>query len=183
MKSRTELSATAVFVAAAAGCTWYVYDATNKPVAARIVGSCFALRDNAILSEHFSPYTAYVLNSAGADGCTPEEVTPTTRNEERYKARGLAVPECVWIPVANVEKGTRIIVTKVTEQPYGGGPCWKVEVKVMTGSSAGKTAAVPACSHDFADSALWLRTTSSHEYIEPLELSDRVATRCDEGRD
>jgi hypothetical protein len=53
------------------GCTWYVYDATNRPIAAHVVGKCFALRESAILSEHFSPYTAYMLNLAGADACTP----------------------------------------------------------------------------------------------------------------
>jgi hypothetical protein len=163
------------------GCTWYVYDATNRPIAVHIVGKCFVLRESAILSEHFSPYTAYMLNSAGADACTPQEVTLTTKDEERYKAHGLKVPECFWIPVANVAKGTEITVTKVTEKPYGGpGRCWKVEVKVMTGSNAGITADIPACLFDFPDSVLWLRTTSGHEYIEPLEVSGRIATQCKE---
>jgi hypothetical protein len=176
--------AAAVLLAAAGGCTWYVYDATNKPVAAHIVGRCFGLRDNAVLSKHFSPYIAYVLNSAGADRCTPQEVTPATKDDERYKAHGLRVPQCVWVPVANIAKGTEITVTKVTEQPYGGaGRCWKVEVTLMTGSNAGKTAAIPACSLDFPDTALWLRTTSGHEYIQPLELSDSIAKRCEEDGD
>jgi hypothetical protein len=166
------------------GCAWYVYDATNRPIAVHIVGKCFALRENAILSEHFSPYTGYFLNLAGADTCTPQEVTSTTKDKERYKAHGLRVPECAWVPVANVAKGTEITVTKVTEQPYGGpGRCWKVEVKIMTGSFAGITADVPACLFDFPDSVLWLRTTSSHEYIEPLELSGRIAIPCIEHGD
>jgi hypothetical protein len=42
--------AVALFAGAALhGCTWYVYDATNRPIASNIAGKCFALRDDAIL--------------------------------------------------------------------------------------------------------------------------------------
>jgi hypothetical protein len=50
----------------------------------------------------------------------------------------------------------------------------------MTGSNAGIKADIPACLFDFPDSVLWLRTTSGHEYTEPLEISGRIATQCKE---
>ena len=161
------------------GCTWYVYDATSRPIASNITGRCFALRENAILSEHFSYFTAYMLKLPGADECTPQEVAPTTKDEERYKPRGLGYPKCIWVPVANIAKKTRFKVTAVTEQPYGGsGRCWKVDVTLITGKSAGITSGIPACQFDFPESALWVRMKSGHEYAEPLELSARVAGPC-----
>lgn len=161
------------------GCTWYNYDATNRDVSSHIVGRCFALRSNAVLSEHFSLYKMHMLNVAGADMCTPKVVTPTTKDDERYKSHGLSLPECVWVPVANVPRDTKFIVTNVTEQPYGGpGRCWKVQVRLLTGKSAGVTTYIPACIFDFPEPLLWLRIKSGHEYIEPLEISDRVATPC-----
>src|SRR5512144_1685690 len=99
------------------GCSWYVYDATNRPIASNIAGRCFALRENAILSEHFSYFTAYMLNLPGADECTPQDVAPATKDEERYKSSGLKYPKCVWVPVANIAKETKFRVTTVTEQP------------------------------------------------------------------
>jgi hypothetical protein len=163
------------------GCTWYVYDATNRPIASNIVGGCFALREDAILSEHFSYFTAYMLYLPGANECTPQNVTPATKDEERYKSRGLNYPKCIWIPVANVAKETKFRVTTVTEQPYGGpGRCWKVEITFITGKNVGIKSGIPACYFDFAESELWIRMKSGHEYVEPLVLSDRVARPCTE---
>jgi hypothetical protein len=175
-------SAVVLFAGAALyGCSWYVYDATNRPIASNIAGRCFALRENAILSEHFSYFTAYMLNLPGANECTPQDVTPATKDEERYKSSGLHYPKCIWVPVANVEKGTQFKVTTVTDQPYGGpGRCWKVEVTFITGKTAGITSGIPACHFDFPESELWVRMKSGHEYVEPLELSDRVARPCTE---
>jgi hypothetical protein len=172
----------AVFLGAALhGCSWYVYDATNGPIASNIAGRCFALRENAILSEHFSYFTAYMLNLPGANECTPQDVAPTTKDEERYKSGGLKYPKCIWVPVANIAKETKFRVTTVMEQPYGGpGRCWKVEVMLITGQSAGITSGIPACHFDFPESELWVRMKSGHEYVEPLELSDRVARPCTE---
>jgi hypothetical protein len=163
------------------GCTWYVYDGTNRPIASRVAGRCFALREDAILSKHFSGYHAYMLNLPGANECTPQEVTPATRDEERYKLSGLKYPKCTWVPVARVAKETKFRVTKVTEQPYGGpGRCWKVEVTLVTGNSAGIASDIPACSFDFPESELWVRMKSQSGYVEPLELSERVARPCTE---
>jgi hypothetical protein len=172
----------AVFLGAALhGCSWYVYDATNGPIASNIAGRCFALRENAILSEHFSYFTAYMLNLPGANECTPQDVAPTTKDEERYKSGGLKYPKCIWVPVANIAKETKFRVTTVMEQPYGGpGRCWKVDVMLITGQSAGITSGIPACHFDFPESELWVRMKSGHEYVEPLELSDRVARPCTE---
>lgn len=175
-------SAVVLFTGAALhGCSWYVYDATDRPIASNVAGRCFALRENAILSEHFSYFTAYMLNLPGANGCTPQHVTPATRNEERYKSSGLKYPKCTWVPVADIAKETKFRVTTVTEQPYGGrGRCWKVEVTLISGKNAGITSGIPACHFDFTESELWVRMKSGHEYIEPLELSDRVARPCTE---
>lgn len=163
------------------GCSWYDYDATKRPIASNIAGRCFALRENAILSEHFSYFTAYMLNLPGADECTPQDVTPATKDEDRYKSSGLRYPRCIWVPVANIAMGTKFRITTVTEQPYGGpGRCWKVEVTLITGKSAGTTSSIPSCHFDFPQSHVWLRMKSDHEYIEPLELSDRIATPCTE---
>lgn len=158
------------------GCTWYVYDATSRPIASNIAGRSFALREDAILLEHFSYYPAYMLNLPGANECIPQDVTSMTKDEARYKPRGLRYPECIWVPVGRIAKGTEFKVTTVTEQPYGGhGRCWKVEVKVITGERAGISADIPTCRFDFPASELWLRMKSGHDYVEPLELSDRVA--------
>jgi|GEM_PF-1821566 len=166
--------------AALHGCTWYVYDATNRPIASNIASKCFALRDDAILLEHFSYFTAYMLNLPGANECTPQEVTPATKDEERYKPRGLRYPKCIWVPVGRIAKETKFKVTTVTEQPYGGtGRCWKVEVTLIAGERAGITAGIPACHFDFPESELWVRM-KGHEYVEPLELSDYVARPCTE---
>lgn len=167
--------------AAIHGCTWYTYDATQRPIASTIVGRCFALRENAILSEHFSYFTAYMLKLPGADECTPQDVTPATRDEARYKPGGLKYPKCVWVPVANIAKDTKFRVTTVTEQPYGGpGRCWKVEVTLISGESAGIKAGIPACQFELPGSELWVRMKSGNEYVEPLQLSDRVARACTE---
>ena len=164
-----------------AGCTWYVYDATRRPVASNIVGRCFALQEDAVLAEHFSSFTAYMLNLPGANECIPQDVTPATKDEERYKSSGLSYPRCPWVPVSRVAKGTKFKVTTVTEQPYGGpGRCWKVEVTFVSGRDAGIKSDIPACRFDFPESELWLRMTSGHEYVEPLVLSDRVARPCTE---
>jgi hypothetical protein len=174
--------AVALFTGAALhGCTWYDYDATNRPIASTIAGRCFALREDAMLSEHFSYFTAYMLNLPGANECTPQDVTPATKDEERYKPSGLRYPECIWVPIGKIEKETKFKVTTVTEQPYGGpGRCWKVEVTLITGERAGITADIPACHFDFPESELWVRMKSGHEYVEPLELSDHVARPCTE---
>lgn len=168
------------------GCTWYVYDATNRPIASNIAGRCFALRENAILSEH-SYFTAYMLNLPSANKCTPQEVTPATKDEERYKSSGLHLPKCIWVPVANVEKETKFRVTWVTEEPRGGQwtrggivRCWKVDITFITGKNAGIKAGIPTCHFDFPESELWVRMKSGHEYVEPLELSDLVAKPCTE---
>jgi hypothetical protein len=177
------LRSAVVLLASAAlhGCTWYMYDATHKPISSHIAGSCFALRENAILSEHYSHFTAYMLNLPGANECTPQDVTAATKEEARYKPRGLKHPECTWVPFENIPKETKFKVTTVTEQPYGGpGRCWKVEVTLITGESAGITAGIPACHFDFPESEIWVRMKSGHEYVEPLELSDRVARPCTE---
>lgn len=161
------------------GCTWYVYDATTRPIAANVVGRCFALREDAILAEHFSYFTAYMLSVPGANECTPRDVTPATREEERYKTRGLSYPKCPWIPVARVDKGARFRVTEVTEQPYGGpGRCWKVDITFVSGRNVGLKSGIPACHFDFPESELWLRMTPGHGYVEPLMLSERVAGPC-----
>ena len=102
------------------GCAWYVYDATNRPIASNIVGRCFALRENAILSEYAGYSLVYMLNLAGANECTPQDVAPTTKDEERYKFSGLRYPKCIWVPVSNVAKDTTFRVTTVTEDPRGG---------------------------------------------------------------
>lgn len=163
------------------GCSWYVYDATNRPIASNIAGRCFALCEDAILSEHFSYFTAYMLNLPGANECTPQDVTPVTKDDARYKPSGLEYPKCIWVPVENIAKETKFKVTTVTEQPYGGpGRCWKVEVTLITGGSAGITSGIPACHFDFPESELWIRMKPGHEYVEPLELSDRVARPCTE---
>lgn len=178
-----------VLLASAAlhGCTWYVYDATNKPISSNIAGRCFALRENAILSEHFSFFTAYMLNLPGANECTPQDVTPATKEEARYKPRGLKYPECIWVPVANIAKETKFKVMGVTEKPRGGqwtrggiSRCWMVEVTLTTGESAGIQAGIPTCHFDLPESELWVRMKSEHEYVEPLEFSDRVARPCTE---
>ena len=96
--------------AALHGCSWYVYDATERPIASNIAGRCFALRGDAILSEHFSYFTAYALNVPGANDCTPQGVTSATRNEERYRSSGLKYPRCTWVPVASIAKDTRLAV-------------------------------------------------------------------------
>ena len=175
-------SVVVLFAAAALhGCSWYVYDATNRSIASNIAGRCFALQENAILSEHFSYFTAYMLNLPGANECTPQNVTPVTKDEARYKPSGLEYPKCIWVPVENIAKGTKFKVTTVTEQPYGGpGRCWKVEVTLITGDSAGITTGIPACHFNFPESELWVRMKSGQEYVEPLELSDRVAKPCTE---
>ena len=175
-------SAVVLFAAAALhGCSWYVYDATNRPIASKLAGRCFALRENAVLLEHFSYFTAYMLNLPGADECTPQDVTPATKHEERYRPSGLKSPRCTWVPIGDIAKGTRFRVTTVTEQPYGGpGRCWKVEVTLISGESAGITSGIPACHFDFPESELWVRMKSGHEYIEPLALSDRIAKPCTE---
>ena len=166
---------------AASSCTWYVYDATNRLIASDVAGRCFALREKAILSEHFSYFTAYMLNLPGANDCTPQDVTPSSKNEERFKASGITRPQCIWVPVANIEKETKIRVMRVTEQPYGGpGRCWKIEVKLISGGSAGVTSDIPACHFDFPESELWVRMKSEHEYVEPLQLVDRIAAPCTE---
>ena len=171
--------AVALLGALSCGCTWYVYDATNRPIASNLVGRCFALRDDAILSEHFSYFTAYMLNLPGADQCTPQDVTPVTKDEERYKSRGLSYPTCIWVPVERLAKETRFKVTTVTEQPYGGpGRCWKVEVRLIGGKRDGIRSAIPSCHFDFPERELWLRMKSANEYVEPLELSARIAIPC-----
>lgn len=170
-----------IAIAALHGCTWYVYDATYRPIASNITGRCFALSEDAILSEHFSYFTAYMLNLPGSNECTPQSVMPTTKDEERYKFSGLKPPQCTWIPAANIAKGTKFRVNTVTEQPYGGpGRCWQVEVTLITGESAGITSRIPSCHFDFPASELWIRMRSVNEYIEPLELLDRVAKPCSE---
>lgn len=180
------LRATLVLLGAIAvhGCTWYVNDATNRPIASNVAGRCFALRDDAILSEHFSYFTGYMLNVPGANDCTPQNVTAATKDEPRYKSSGLNYPKCIWVPVANVAnvaKETKFRVTTVTEQPYGGpGRCWKVEVTFITGKNVGIKSGIPACHFDFAESELWILMKSEHEYVEPLLLSDRVARPCTE---
>lgn len=173
-------TAVALLIAnALGGCTWYVYDATNRPVASNLAGRCFALREDAILSEHFSYFTAYMLNLPGADECTPQEVTPATRDEERYKSHGLHYPACIWVPLERLAKDTRFRVTTVTDQPYGGpGRCWKVEVKLIGGKHNGITSAIPSCRFDFPEGELWLRMKSRNDYVEPLEISKRIATPC-----
>ncbi|CAG4884493.1 protein of unknown function [Georgfuchsia toluolica] len=175
-------SAVALLASAALhGCSWYVYEASNRPIASNIAGRCFALRENAILAEHFSYFTAYMLNLSGANDCIPQDVTPTTKDEARYKLSGLKYPKCIWVPVANVAKETKFKVTTVTEQPHGrSGRCWKVEVTLITGESAGIKSGIPACHLDFTESELWVRMKSGHEYVEPLELSDRVTRPCTE---
>ncbi|MDE1941836.1 MAG: hypothetical protein KGI47_01665 [Betaproteobacteria bacterium] len=167
------------------GCSWYVYDATNRPIASQIAGQCFALRQNAILSEHFSYYTVYTLNLPGANECTPFDVTPKTKDEMRYKASGLRYPKCIWVPVAKVSKGTKFRVTSVTEQPRGGQwmrggvvRCWEVKITFIDGEKAGITSGIPACHFNFPESELWLQMKSGNEYVEPLQISDRVATPC-----
>jgi hypothetical protein len=163
------------------GCAWYVYDATGRPIASRITGKCFALREDAILSEHFSYFTAYMLNLAGADECTPAEVTPVTKDEGRYKSSGFNYPKCIWVPVANVARETQFRVTTITEQPYGGpGRCWKVEVTLITGKYVGIKSGIPACHFDFAAPELWIEMKSGNEYVEPLLISSRVARPCAE---
>jgi len=171
------------------GCTWYVYDATNRPIASNIVGRCFALREDAILSGYAGHSLVYMLNLAGANECTPQNVTPTTKDEERYKFSGMRSPKCIWIPAAIVEKDTMFRVTTVTEDPRGGPltaggvvRCWKVDITFISGPHAGIETGIPACHFDFPDSELWVRMNSSHEYVEPLELSDRVAKPCTEQR-
>lgn len=173
-------SAVALLMGAALhGCTWYVYDATNRPIASNLAGRCFVLREDAILSEHFSYFTAYMLNLPGANECTPQDATPATKNEERYKSHGLSYPACIWVPVERVAKGTKFRVTTVTEQPYGGpGRCWKVEVKLISGESSGITSGIPSCHFDFPEAEIWLKMKSSGGYVEPLELSDRIARPC-----
>lgn len=167
------------------GCSWYVYDATDRPISSKIAGRCFSLRQNAILSEHFSYYTAYMLNLAGANECTPFDVTPATKGDTRYKTSGLKYPKCIWVPVANVEKGTKFRVTRITEEPRGGQwmqggvmRCWKVEITFIDGENAGVTSGIPACHFDFPKSELWLQMKSENEYVEPLQISDRVAAPC-----
>jgi hypothetical protein len=168
-------------VAALHGCSWYVYDATYRPIASNIAGRCFALSENAILSEHFSYFTAYMLNLPGANECTPQSVTPATKDAERYKISGLKFPRCIWVPAANIAKETKFRVKTVTDQPYGGpGRCWQVEVTLITGESAGITSRIPSCHFDFPASELWMRMRSGQEYVEPLELSERVARPCTE---
>jgi hypothetical protein len=172
------------------GCTWYVYDATNRPIASSIAGRCFELREDAILAEyfgHFGYFKTYTLNLPGANECTPKDVVPATKDEERYKSNGLKFPKCVWVPVAKIAKDTTFRVTSVTEQPRGGQwtrggivRCWKVDVTLIVGPYAGITTGIPACHFDFPESELWLRMKSAHEYVEPLELSDRVARPCTE---
>lgn len=181
-------AAVVLFTSAALhGCSWYVYDATNRPIASNIAGKCFALRENAVLSEHFSYFTAYMLNLPGANECTPQDVTPATKDEERYRSRGLRYPKCAWVPVEKIAKGTKFNVTSVTEQPRGGQwtpggivRCWKVDVTFITGGNAGVVAGIPACHFDFPEPELWLRMKAAHEYVEPLELSDRIAGPCTE---
>jgi hypothetical protein len=122
-----------------------------------------------------------MLSLPGANECTPEVVTPTTKNEERYQFSGLKPPRCVWLPVSRVGKGTKFRVTTVTEQPYGGpGRCWKVAITFISGSEVGITSGIPACRFDFPDSELWIRLTPGHEYVEPLALAEHVAGRCTE---
>jgi hypothetical protein len=164
------------------GCTWYVYDKTNQPISSNIVGRCFVLREDTILSKHFSYYPQYMLNLPGANECTPQDVTPETRNEERYKSSGLRYPKCIWIPVAKIAKETKFRITKVTEwYPWGETRnCWKVEVTIITGKSAGITSNIPSCHYDFSQSELWVRMRSDYQYVEPLELSERVARPCTE---
>ncbi len=161
------------------GCSWYVYDATNKEIASHIVGKCYALREDAILSKHFGFINLYLINTPGSNLCTPQEVTAATKDEARYKSSGLKFPKCMWTPVARIAKETTFRVTKVTDQPYGGdGRCWKVEVTLVTGEYAGIASDIPACRFDFTESELWVRMKSGDEYIEPLELSDLVAKPC-----
>lgn len=167
------------------GCSWYVYDATNKPIASSIAGRCFELRENVILSEHFSYFTAYRLDLPGTNECTPQDVASATKNEERYQSSGLKYPKCVWVPVASIAKGTRFKVTNVTEEPRGGQwsrggiiRCWRIDVTLLMGPHAGTTTGIPACHLDLPKSEQWLRMKSAHEYVEPLELSDRVARPC-----
>jgi hypothetical protein len=173
--------------AALQGCTWYVYDATNRSIASNITDRCFALREDAILSKHFSYFTEYMLNLPEANECTPQDVAPETRNEERYKSHGLRYPKCIWVPVEKIAKGAKFRITRVTEQPRGGQwtrggivRCWKVDITFITGQNAGITTGIPACHLEFPESELWLRIKSAHEYVEPLELSDRVARPCTE---
>lgn len=167
--------------AALHGCSWYVYDATERPIASNVAGRCFSLRERAILSEHFSYFTAYMLNLPGANECTPQDVMSATGNEERFKPSGLGYPKCTWVPVAEIAKEIRFRVKSVTEQPYGGpGRCWKIAVTLINGKNAGITSDIPACHFDFPESELWLRMKSRDQYIEPLELSERVASPCTE---
>lgn len=184
------LRAAVILLAGAAchGCTWYAYDKTTSPIAASIVGRCFALREDAILSKHFGSYPQYMLNLPGANECTPQDVTPETANEDRYKFSGLRSPRCIWVPVARIAKETSFRVAKVTEwYPWEGfrwggtRRCWKVEVTLVTGRSAGVTSLIPSCWNDFPQVELWLSMTSNRQYVEPLELSERVARPCTEG--
>jgi hypothetical protein len=175
--------------AALHGCTWYLYDVTSRPIASNIVGRCFALRENAILSGYAGYSLVYMLNLAGSNECTPQDVVPTTKDEDRYKFSGLRSPKCIWVPVAIVAKDTTFRVTTVTEDPRGGQwtkggivRCLKVDVTFISGPHAGIRTAIPACHFDFPESELWVRMKSGHEYVEPLELSDRVAKPCTEQR-
>lgn len=179
ISARLRFALAAFAAAGLAGCTWYNYDATHRAIASTIVGQCFELTQAAILSEHFSPFTGYWLDVAGANDCTPRAVGPGTRDEERYKFTGLMPPRCPWLPVANVPRGTKFRVTRITEQPYGDpGRCWKVEVTLLTGSNAGIKSGIPACLFDVPASTLWLRMQGRDAYVEPLEISERVARPC-----
>ena len=110
----------------------------------------------------------------------PQDATPATRDEERYKSSGLTYPKCIWTPITRVAKETQFRVTTVTE-PYGGpGRCWKVEVTFISDKNVGIKSSIPACHFDFAASELWIRMKSGHEYVEPLVLSDRVGRPCAE---
>ena len=169
------------------GCAWYVYDATNRSIASHIVGRCFALRENGVLSGYAGYSLVYMLNLAGANECTPQGIVPTTKDEERYNFSGLHYPKCIWVPVANVAKDTTFRVTAVTEDLRGGQwtkggivRCWKVDITFISGPHAGIRTGIPACRFDFPESELWVRMKSEHDYVEPLELSDRVAKPCEE---
>jgi len=122
-----------------------------------------------------------MLGLPDANHCTPAEVGPGTRGEERYKPRGLKYPECIWVPLVSIAKETKFRVTTVTEQPYGGpGRCWKVDVVLITGERAGIRSGIPACIFDFPESELWVRMGPGRGYVEPLQLSERVAVPCAE---
>jgi len=55
-----------------------------------------------------------------------------------------------------------------------------VIVTLITGESAGIASGIPACHFDFPESELWVWMKSENEYVEPLEISHRVATPCTE---